>query len=271
MKKKECERTRKALPRYLRGHVFAPDRKRIERHLKACALCSSEFQALKHTAETRQIIKDITPPEGITQKVRAGVSSISALKKLLYRPLWVLGLAALAAVVYLYVITPLMHDRDFEGLETASPSGTAAVSPVPSAPANEKPAAAEPKQEKQKTAAAVPSLEPLAVTITVENEQAAMRRINEVMKGHALLRTMRFSDTVKEISGNLTAKELLTFFNRIETAGTISYSRSRLEAFPSAQPLPFVIRIKMAPAAAVKPPERPAPVEKPAPEIPPAQ
>jgi hypothetical protein len=73
---------------------------------------------------------------------------------------------------------------------------------------------------------------------------------------------MKFSDTAREISGSLTAKELLTFFNRIEPAGKISYSRKRFESFPSAQTIPFVMKLIVAPAA----PEQNTPSEKPAPK-----
>ena len=45
------------------------------------------------------------------------------------------------------------------------------------------------------------------------------------MKGHARLRKLRFSDTVREVSGSLTAGELHTFFSRIEQAGRVSYSK----------------------------------------------
>ena len=44
--KKECERTRKSLPKYLQGHLFKLQERRVERHLKACAVCTSELQSL---------------------------------------------------------------------------------------------------------------------------------------------------------------------------------------------------------------------------------
>jgi hypothetical protein len=102
-------------------------------------------------------------------------------------------------------------------------------------------------------------LKPLPVTITVDNEKAAIRRINEVMRTREL-RKLRFSDTVREISGSLTSKELLTFFSLIESEGKISYSRKRLARFPNAQPVPFVMNLKVAPQAA----EKPSPAEQPA-------
>jgi len=89
---------------------------------------------------------------------------------------------------------------------------------------------------------------------------------------------MRFSDTVKEISGSLTAKELLTFFNRIENAGNVNYSRTRLESFPAAAPVPFIMRLKTEQRPVERPiQQKPAvktgdtPVEKPAPPAAPAQ
>jgi hypothetical protein len=284
--KTECEQTRKSFRKYLQGHLFKPEQLKIDRHLKKCAHCSSELQTLKRVAETRKYIKDITPPEGMVQKVRAGVSGLSRLRKLVYRPLWILALAAAGAAVYLYVLPSLLHDRDFDSIE--APVTPAVVQPAPTPPAAPQAAtqAARPEPSKpRQSPPPSPAVNPLTVTITAENERAAMNRINSVMQGHALLRTMQFSDTVKEISGSLTAKELLTFFNRIESVGKVSYSSSRLESFPTAQPVPFVIRLKAAPATRGKPVdksvdnpvgkavEKPVegPVEKPAPQPGPAQ
>ncbi len=283
--KTECEQARKSFRKYLQGHLFKPEQLKIDRHLKKCALCSSELQTLKRVAETQKYIKDITPPEGMVQKVKAGVSGLSRLRKLVYRPLWILAMAAAGAAVYLYVLPSLLHDRDFDGIE--APVTPAVVQPAPMPPAAPQAAtqAARPEPSKPQQSAPPPAVNPLTVTITAENERAAMNRINSVMQGHALLRTMQFSDTVKEISGSLTAKELLTFFNRIESVGKVGYSRSRLESFPTAQPVPFVIRLKAAPATMEKPVdksvdnpvgktvEKPVDklVEKPAPQPGPAQ
>ncbi len=277
---KECEHTRRSLRKYLHGHLFMPEQMKIERHLKKCVVCNSEFQALKCVAETRRYIKDITPPEGIVQRVKAGVSALSWLKKMLYHPLWVAGIIAVVALAYFYAVTPHHHDSEFEG--TGAPSGTA-IPPVPAPGAALKATAAapDPKMPAPEPAPASPGIEPLAVTMSVYDEQAAVRRINAVMKGHATLRGQRFTDTVKEISGNLTARELLTFFTRIENAGKIYYSQTRLASFPAAAPLPFVLRLKVV----SRPEERPVPqlpdkpvqnagdksVEKPAPHPAPAQ
>ena len=252
--KTECEQTRKSFRKYLQGHLFKPGQLKIDRHLKKCAHCSSELQALKRVAETRKYIKDITPPEGMVQKVKAGVSGLSRLRKLAYRPLWVLAMAA-AGGRGLPVRAPFAPARPrLRRHRSAGPP--AVVQPVTTPPAAPQAVAQAARPEPSKprqSAPPSPAVNPLTVTITAENERAAMNRINSVMQGHALLRTMQFSDTVKEISGSLTAKELLTFFNRIESVGKVSYSSSRLESFPTAQPVPFVIRLKATPATIGKP------------------
>ncbi len=271
---KECEHTRRSLRKYLHGHLFMPEQMKIERHLKKCVVCSSEFQALKRAAETRRYIKDITPPEGMVQRVKAGVSELSRLKKLLYRPLWVAGIIAVVALVYFYALTPHRHVSELEGtgvptdattqpLPASSPPSQVAVKAAAKAPVEPKKTAPEPVLS--------PGIEPLVVTISVDDEQTATRRINEVMQGHATLRGLRFSDTVKEISGSLIAKELLTFFSRIENAGKVHYSRTRLASFPAAAPVPFVMRLRTEQRPIQQSREKPAvqtgdtSVEKPAP------
>jgi hypothetical protein len=268
--KKNCAYTRKSLRKYLHGHLFKPEQIRVERHLRSCVMCYTEYQALKQAAETKQYLKDITPPEGIVQRVQASVSGLSKLKKILYRPLWLAGIITIIVLAFIYVLAPPRRDLEIENLEKSGSVGSAlsstapaspvrAVDPAPvTAPATTvRPPASQPDE-------AVRILKPLPVTITVDNEKAAIRRINEVMRGHGELRKMRFSDTVREISGSLTSKELLTFFSLIESEGKISYSRKRLVAFPSSQPVPFVMNLKVAPQAI----EKPSPPEQPV--VPPA-
>jgi hypothetical protein len=98
-----------------------------------------------------------------------------------------------------------------------------------------------------------------------QNEKAGIKLINDAMKEHALLKTMRFSDKVREISGSLTPDELLTFFNRIQSAGKIAYRRSRLASAGSGL-LPFVMKLQALPTPAQASEVRPAakPVERPA-------
>jgi hypothetical protein len=269
--KKECAHTRKSLRKYLHGHLFMPEQIRVERHLRSCVMCYTEYQALKQAAETKQYLKDITPPEGMVQRVKAGVSGLSKLKKILYRPLWLTGIIAVIVLVYIYVIAPPHRDLEIENLQKSGSAGSAPSSTVPAAapaqtvlpaPVTAQATTVRPPASQPDQVARV--LEPLPVTITVENEEAAIRRINEVMRGHGELRKIRFSGTVREISGSLTSKELLTFFSRIESEGKISYSRKRLNAFPSAQPVPFVMNLKVAPQAAEKPSPPAQPVAPPA-------
>ena len=268
--KKDCAYTRKSLRKYLHGHLFKPEQIRIERHLRSCIMCYTEYQALKQAAETKQYLKDITPPEGIVQRVQAGVSGLAKLKKILYRPLWLAGIITVIVLAYIYMLAPPPRDLEIENLEKSGAVGSAPLSTAPDSPAQGmrpssvtapattvRPPASQPDE-------AVRMLKPLPVTITVDNEKEAIRRINEIMRGHGELRKMRFSDTVREISGSLTSKELITFFSLIESEGKISYSRKRLAAFPSAQPVPFVMNLNVAPQVAEKPSPAGQPVVAPA-------
>jgi hypothetical protein len=264
--KKACARTRKSLHKYLHGHLFMPEQIRVERHLRSCVMCYTEYQALKQAAEAKQYLKDITPPEGVVQRVKAGVSGLSKLKKILYRPLWLIGVIAVIVLIYIYAATPPRRDLEIEKLQNPGATDSTSSSTVAAATPQTVPQTTTTAQ----TATSLPSashsdklvrvLEPLQVTMTVKNEEAAIQRINEVMMGHGELRKKRFSDTVREISGSLTSTELLAFFSRIKSEGKISYSRKRLNAFPSDQPVPFVMTLKVAAQVAEKPstPAKPA-------------
>ncbi len=266
--KKECQRTRQALPNYLRGHLYLMSKSRIDRHLQQCVVCRSEFEALKHTEETRQILNAINAPEGVVGRVRDVVLTLRKLKKIVYRPLWMAGLVLIAAGIYYYAATPKQLDIEIERIvktsssQTVSPA-TSSVQPLTRSGTASKQTANIPKRPESVAAAApAPVIEPLIVTITLDNNTSSVRHINEVMQAHSQLRGMMFTDTVKEISGRLTSKELLTLFSRIKTQAKISYSRKRFNAFPAAQPIPFVLQLRAAP----KPAEKPAPPEvKPAP------
>jgi hypothetical protein len=258
--KKECAQVRKALPNYLRGHLFKLEQLRIERHLRSCVVCYSQYDALKRADETRQYLKDITPPEGVVQRMKEGVFGLAKLKKLIYRPLWIAGIIAAAAIVYYYVITPRKLDVELDRIIKTAPSSTAAVpAPVPLTPVA-RPAAAPPVAPAH---AATRVMEPLLVSVTTEDDKAAIRRINQVMREHGRLRKFKFTDTVRDISGNLTAKELLTFFNRIGSVGKVSYSRKRFESFPSAQPIPFVMKLTVEPKARTEKAPSAQPAQKP--------
>ncbi|NTW67507.1 MAG: hypothetical protein HGB21_14565 [Nitrospirae bacterium] len=268
--KKECEHTRSLLPRYLKGHLFLPQQKRVERHLAACEVCRSKLDSLRQIDETQQILTHLSPPEGMAGRLKQRVSRLSGITRIFFRPLWLLAVAAISVAVYLYVITPLIHDPDLEKLDAgllpppAAKLETAPLSVPTSPPAA--PAAPEPKRQSPPVATA-PKADPLLVTITVEkeSEKASIRRINEAMKEHPLLASLRFSDTVHEVSGRLTPDELYTFFNRIQDAGKISYKRSRLASAAKDEQLPFVLKLTSVSASPRLPVEQPAalPVDKP--------
>jgi hypothetical protein len=266
--KKNCEYTRKSLRKYLHGHLFKTQKLRIDRHLSTCVVCRSEFEALRQAEDTRSFLKDITPPESVAQQVKDGLSGLSTLKKIVYRPLWIAGIILIAAAVYYYVITPRRLEVEIENIvktsssstaptttahplavlssaTTTTPAPLAAVQPVSPAPA------AEPVQ----------TVKPLEVTITIakDDEKTAIRQLNEVMRGHGQLRNKKFSDDMREVSGSLTSKELLILFDRIAETAKPSYSRKHFQSFPSAQSIPFVMKLK----TVTRPAAKPAPTEKP--------
>ena len=251
--KKECAHTRKMLPNYLRGHLFKLEQVRIERHLKSCVVCYSQYQSLKRADETRKYLKDITPPEGMVQIVKEGVTGLGSLKKVLYRPLWILGIIAALTISIYFLNKPRQLDVEIDNIVKTSPTSSAQAAPAPLPPAARpdavKPQAAEHQAAPVAAPIAPPVVEPLAISITIDDDKASLRRINGIMAGHGQLRKYKFTTTVREISGSLTTKELRTFFNRVETFGKISYSQKRFGAFPSAREIPFVIKLTLVPKA----------------------
>lgn len=241
--KNECQRTRQALPKYLHGHLFKTSQARIARHLQQCVICRSEFEALRRSEETRQILKDIDAPEGVVGRMRESVSSLGKLKKLLYRPLWIMGLILIAAAIYYYLVTPRQLDLEIEKIVKTAPSATA----VTSAASGTTPSTPSAQPASRNAAVSAPAMEPLVVTITPENDDAAIQRINEVMRGHGQMQKLKFSDGVKEIEGSLTSQELLTFFSRIKPVAKVSYNRKRFKSFKTADPIPIVLKLKAAP------------------------
>lgn len=260
--KKDCERTRTALPDYLRGHVFWTTRKRIERHLERCVVCTSEFDALRRMEETRQLLKYIDAPEGVAHRVKEGISTLTKLKKILYRPLWLAGIALAVAGIYYYASQPRQLDIEIENIVKTAPVTTSPVPPAtlqPKAPVVTPPPAGVQRPVPQPVP--TPAVAPLAVSITPVNETTAIRQINEVMRGHGQLRKLMFSGTDRMLSGNLTAQELLVFFDRIGGVAKVRYDRKRLGSFPAARQIPFVLTLKAAPKTV----EQPVPAQKPLP------
>lgn len=268
--KKECEHTRSLLPRYLKGHLFMPQQKRVERHLIACAVCRSKLDSLRQIDETQQLLTYLSPPEGVAGRLKERVSGLSGITRIFFRPLWLLAIAAISVAIYLYVITPLMHDPDLEKLDAGPlppPAAKLETAPLPvPTPPPAVPAEPEPKRQSLPVVMA-PKADPLLVTITVEkeSEKASVMRINEAMKEHPLLTSLRFSDKVHEVSGRLTPDELYIFFDRIRDAGKITYKRSRLASAVKDEQLPFVLKLQSVSAPPRLPVEQPAapPVDKP--------
>ncbi len=264
--KKDCERTRKAFSRYLRGHVFRTERSRIERHLSTCVLCRSEYEGLKRADETRQILKDVNASEGVVQRVKDAGSSLSGLKKIFYRPLWIAAIALAMGGIYYYAITPRQLDLEIDQIVKSEPATAPSALPGEPKPTAETNAATTPSSSPHSAVtptASAPPVTPLVVSITPKNEKTAIRRINEALRGHGKLRQMKLSETAREASGTLTAPELQAFFSRIEPVATLSYNRKRLDAFPSVQPIPFTLKLKAAPKTAANPSLSTKPVQAP--------
>jgi hypothetical protein len=255
--KKECAHTRKLLPKYLHGHLFKLEQIRIERHLRSCVVCYSQYQMLKRTDETRKYLKDITPPEGALQIMKEGISGLGKLKKLLYRPLWIAGIVVVLAVVVYYLSKPRQLDVEIDNIVKTTSSGTIQAKSIPIEPVA-RPAAV--KAPPVVVPSAAPIENPLAVSIAIDDDKASMRRINGIMAGHGQLRKYKFTSTVREISGSLTKKELLTFFNRVASFGKVSYNQKRFALFPAAHQIPFVMKLTLVPKA----PEEQAPSVQPA-------
>lgn len=259
----ECAYTRKSLKKYLLGHLFRFQKNRIDRHVKVCARCKSELDALKRMEETRQILKYIDLPEGVAHHVKEGVSSLAKLRLILYRPLWLTAIIVAVAGLAYYATLPRQLDLEIESLVKTAPVSTVPAPPTDQAtnpgmvtvPVTTLPAVVQAPPQPEPA----PAGEPLAVSITPDNDISAIRRINEVMRGHGQLRKLKFSTTERVLSGKLTTKELLTFFARIEEVARVRYNRRRLESLPGAEPIPFVLTLKAAPKTAAPPVQAPPP------------
>jgi hypothetical protein len=262
--KKDCERTRRAFPRYLHGHVFRIERIRIERHLAGCVICRSEFEGLRRADETRRILKDIDLSESIGKRVKDGVVSLSRLQKVFYRPLWLAAIALAAAGVYYYIVTPRQLDLEIEKIVKTEPATTASISPASVKTATS--ISTKPVINAQVIEApSAPVTAPLVVNIIPDNENLAVRQINEVLNRQGQLREKKFSETARVVSGSLTAGELEIFIDKIEPVARVNFNRKRLESTSSTQPIPFTLKLLAAPKTVEQHPLSSTPAQMPAP------
>ena len=155
---KKCEETKKALPKYLRGHVFRAERGRIERHLGQCVICRSEFDALRRSEETLQILRDINASGGVVGRVKDGVSALGKIKKLFYHPLWIAGIALAAAAAVYYLMTPRQLDIEIDRIVKSAPAVSTPAEPpgALSAPASASTSSATAGQSQPAASAAKP-------------------------------------------------------------------------------------------------------------------
>ncbi len=262
--KKDCERTRRVFPRYLRGHVFRLERIRIERHLAGCVICRSEFEGLRRADETRRILKDIDICKGLAQRAKEGVVSLSRMKKVFYRPLWLAAIALASVGVYYYIVTPRQLDLEIDKIVKTEPTTTPAISPAEVK--TDTGMSIKPAVNRQVTQApSAPVAAPLVVKIIPDNENAAVRQINEVLTGQGQLREKKFSETVRIVSSSLTAGELEIFIDKIEPVARVSFNRKRLETTPSTQSIPFTLKLLAAPKTVEQHPPSAMPAQMPVP------
>jgi predicted anti-sigma-YlaC factor YlaD len=234
-----------ALPKYLRGHIFAINRARIERHLSQCVLCRSEYEGLRKAEETRRILEHINAPEGMIERIRAGVLTLGKLKKVIYRPLWIIGILLIVGAVYYYEVTPRQLDLEIERIVKTDPSSTMAgdnrILSAMSATAHAHPT----MTPNQVATLPVTTQAPLVVIITSNNDTSAVGNINDILHGYGKMQNVKFSKTTKEISASLTARELGVLFKRIESIAKVNYSRQQFNKFQPTAQVPFVLRLKM--------------------------
>jgi hypothetical protein len=174
----------------------------------------------------------------------------------MYRPLWLAGIALLAAGIAYYAMQPRQLDLEIESIVKTAPATTNSVpaaGPNREAPVVPRPVVSAQKPVPQPLAPRAAAPAPLAVSIMPVDETAALQRVNEVLSGHGELRKMKFSDTERQLSGRLTAQELLTFFERVREVAKVRYDRKRFKSFPADQPIPFVLTLKAAPKTVEKP------------------
>ncbi|HEX9021863.1 MAG TPA: hypothetical protein VF903_11445 [Nitrospirota bacterium] len=252
--KKECAYVRRSLTRYLSGHLFKPQKIRIDRHLKSCVVCRSEYEALRQAEQTRLILKDIAPAEGILSRLRQWFSATSGLKKIAYRPLWIAGIVAAAAIIYHYAVTPRRIDVELERIEKSAPAGTVpAAAPRTAAP------------DKSEITAQAPAAEPFPISLGISQgqEKTAIGRINEVIQRQGKLANKIFSDETRSLSGTLTAGDLHVLLKRLAQRCQVSYNRRRFASFSKAQPVAFVLTLQSAPRPAASPASQARPAPRP--------
>ncbi len=141
---RECAAVRRALGKYLAGRVFPYRRARIERHLAVCERCRSEYQALARQHDTQELLREIHAQPGIMHRMWAGATSVGRMTRILYRPLWLAGLAAALLLLYLlYTSWAPSPARQLDS-EISRMVGTAPTpsTPVGTAPRRQAPLAA---------------------------------------------------------------------------------------------------------------------------------
>ncbi|MDH7569501.1 MAG: zf-HC2 domain-containing protein, partial [Armatimonadota bacterium] len=69
----ECRRVRKELSVYLDGEMPAAERARVAHHLRQCAGCAAEAEALRRTIHLARSLGALSPPPNLRARLHTAV------------------------------------------------------------------------------------------------------------------------------------------------------------------------------------------------------
>lgn len=112
-----CQETKKLIPVYLDDELEAADRQRVAEHLRACADCQAEVQAIEKSWELLGAIKAIEPDPNYRVRFWRSVDTRSPLHARILQHVqtvflqrrWVPAMAAAAIVLLVSVITIVQY------------------------------------------------------------------------------------------------------------------------------------------------------------------
>lgn len=142
----ECPETKKRLSEYIDGVLDAGKTAQIEKHLKACADCRSELEALERLIQTLGSMDTLKAPEGFMAEVHERIkrrSWLSGISKILFVPFRVkipIQVASLAtACLLLFLVFHNMRTQEKVVAVLEKPRiGAAADRVMPAGPATPK-------------------------------------------------------------------------------------------------------------------------------------
>ncbi|GMV36969.1 MAG: hypothetical protein AMXMBFR61_14770 [Fimbriimonadales bacterium] len=128
----DCDRIRPLLADFIEQNVYEDEAEAVRKHVRACAACGQELDALGRVDEVLQEWRAPTPPESVWLNLQPLLPRERSSPSL--APLR-LGLAFAAGCVALFVawavwLQPVMS-RSFEGTPASSPSGSSRFEGTP--------------------------------------------------------------------------------------------------------------------------------------------